>query len=82
MGLHQRSCPPAIVGFVISVVVDAIERVETIGWIAHVGIERRKTLTPTIANGDAASAVIGIAAVPRVEAPRLHVGPDSVDAGA
>lgn len=55
--LSFRSRPSAISWFVISIVVDAIERGSRWFW-SHIRIESRKTAQPTLAHSDAAFPVV------------------------
>lgn len=73
------SCSPSTVaGFVIAVVVDAIQGIFRGRPVSYVGIEVLKFLPP-FANGDSSSAIEPIADVRRLQAARDHAAPNSVD---
>lgn len=69
--------PPAIAGFVVSVVVYAIDR-HAERCVPHIGKERSKAGPPALANRYAPAAVQVVATVCRCIAALLHVRPDSI----
>jgi len=73
--LHPRR-PATIVWFVIAIVVNAIKR-EARRLFAHVRKEIFKAVAPTVANLDAATAVIFKLFNPWIVASRFHVGPSA-----
>lgn len=74
--------PAAVAGLVVSVVVDAIQRVFS-GWLRpHVGVEGCEVIPPAFADRDAAATVVGPLRRPRVQAAALHRIPGSVFARA
>lgn len=66
--LLDRRSPSAVVWRVRPTVVDALNGVRRAGFVAHVGNEVVERVTPTIADGDTARAVVSIIASTRVMA--------------
>ena len=76
VSLFLGSGPPAVVGSVRSVVVDAVERQAGRG-LAHISKEIDE-VEPAFANGDAASAITVPLVIFGIEAPSFHAGPANV----
>jgi hypothetical protein len=72
------SCPSAIVGLIRPVIVDAIYCVVRSGRVAHIGVKRRKRITPLIADINPASAVPFVIYLVLIVAAVLHRTPNSV----
>jgi len=72
--LFRPGGPFAVAGLVIAVVVDAL-KLQAGRRRPHVGIERNKTVTPMLAHGDPACAVVAKRRVVRIQAPRLGLCP-------
>jgi hypothetical protein len=75
--LFPSGRPATILRLVIAVVVDTVDRMFSGRTTAHVGQECSERL-PTVANADAASAVVLEPNVVRIAAPSLHALPDFV----
>lgn len=69
--------PPAVPGFVVAVVVDAVDRIVRTGFRPHVGQEGRKP-KPPLTDLDPPAAVTVEVPVLRVLTPLPHVGPSAV----
>jgi hypothetical protein len=74
------SGPLAIAGFVVSVVVDALDRVLRTRPESHVNREILVSV-PAFANSDSAPSVSGVTAVVRIETSLPHVEPRAVFGG-
>src|SRR5258708_12147525 len=77
-GLLRLRGPAAVAGFVVAVVLDAVDRVLRRRSRPHVRVERRVVVEPTIAHQDAAASVVLVALVVRIEAAFLHRTPDCI----
>ena len=81
LSLVVRLClgigPAAIAGFVVAVIVDAIER-HTRGALTHILKKRWERGLPPLANCDAAAAVASEVVATRVGTPVLHVQPGGI----
>lgn len=77
-------CPSAIRGFVVPVVVDAVKR-HAVGPVAHVGKESQEVSpgkrVPSVANGDTAAAVMGVAGITRIATAPQHRNPTAIRRG-
>lgn len=69
--------PAAIRGFIVPVVVDAVDEVSG-GPVAHVGNERTKITQPSVTHSDAAPAVVLELGISRVVAAAKHALPHGV----
>lgn len=76
--LLARGGPATVLRSIRSIVVDAVDRVRRGRPLAHVFEERREALQPARADGDAASAVLGIVRSALVQAAILHAAPSLV----
>jgi hypothetical protein len=74
-GLHLSSSPNAVVGFVVSVDVDALNCQIVSVAIAERPIPENREIAPFSANGDASTAVIFVAVKFRISASSAHVLP-------
>ena len=72
--LGTACSPAAICWFVISICIDAIERMTFWGW-SHIGPESLEGTKPLIANTDTTTAVVGKDWGLRIQAPLFHVAP-------
>jgi hypothetical protein len=77
MDLFRRSSPADIARFVVSIVVDAIDRVVGSWGITHVNVESAKVIYPRLEDRDASASVTAPTLIIWAEAAIFH-GPPSV----
>ena len=76
--LFATRCPSAISGFVISIIVDAVNRMlEARSW-THIGYEILERIFPSGTHSDSTAAVSGEVERIRIKAPSLHQAPNAV----
>lgn len=74
-GLHRFIGPATVLRFIVSVIVNAIQRVVTRWLRPHVGEESRRRTDPPVADRDASATVVGELGIVRIETPLLHSSP-------
>jgi hypothetical protein len=67
--------PSAIIGLVVSVIVDSIYRMRWAWALAHVGEKVLKGIQPTVTNSYASAAIITVVMVTLIKATPFHSGP-------
>ncbi len=78
VGLYPNQHPAAVPWRVMTVVVNAFQRVQRRRSRPHVAVERCEILAPRIAHRDAAATIVRIVCPFRITASRLHARPHSV----
>jgi len=76
--LNLCSCPSAITRFVVTVYINAVNRVVTAWRFANVSKERLKAFAPPVAHGYTSPSIDGVVSAGRVVAPSLDVFPCAV----
>lgn len=77
-GLFLASRPSTVVGRVGTIVVNAVQRVQS-GWApSHVSQKHCKVAAPTVTHHNSATSVTPPGCGTRIDAPFVHVGPNSV----
>lgn len=76
--LLYAGCPPAVFWAVRTIDIDAINRMSARRPEAHIGAECQEIVAPSVTYGDAATTVVRVRAISRIEAPRLQTKPRSV----
>jgi hypothetical protein len=79
--LFRLSGPPAVAGLVVAIGVDSVDGVAWAGTSPHICEERGEVVAPSIADRDAAPAIVRVASGPRVSASRQHARPRVVFGG-
>ena len=79
-GLLFVGCPPTIAGLIVAIVIYAINR-KAGGAFAHIGQKVRKCF-PFFAHCNSSCFIVSRLCVIWVEAPRLHIFPNTVGSGA
>ena len=78
VSLFLARCPSAIGRFVISVIVDSVNRMLSRGPESHIGMEVFEGIKPALTDCDSSSAVDAIAMIVQPRASVDHIGPDTV----
>lgn len=76
--LHLPRCPDAVLGSVVPVTLETLDRMYRARPRTHIGPKVREAVAPAVAHGDAATAVMAPSSIPWIAAAVSHQRPDVV----